>query len=113
MVSPGNTPGGPDVSATLTKKSDAAILFAVNDTLKDMARPVDFSAFGYRGQEVCIWTLADRKHAGEPDVTNNFSDPERISPVKSMIQAASPCFDYRFPALSLTVIRWQIEPKQK
>jgi alpha-N-arabinofuranosidase len=119
QVKPEGTPAGLDVSATLTKTGADLILFAVNDTLNDIIRPVDFSAFGERGQEVSTWTLADRKApsgrqgAGEPDVTNSFGDPERISPVQSKIQAASSRFEYRFPALSLTVIRWQMEPKDK
>jgi len=99
---------GLDVSATLTAPKNAVILFAVNNTLKEITRPMDFSAFGEHGQLISTWTLTDRKNAGEPDVTNGFGDPERIIPVKSSFQAPLPRFDYRFPALSLTVIRWQV-----
>jgi alpha-N-arabinofuranosidase len=95
-----------DISATLASQNDAVIVFVVNDGLKDIARPLDFSTFGERGQEITTWTLTDSRHAGEPDVTNSFGDPERISPVKSKFQAVSPRFDYRFPSLSLTVMRW-------
>ena len=56
-------------------------LFAVNATLDEVVRPLDFSAFGDHGQEVSVWTLADRQKAGEPDVTNSFGEPERVSPV--------------------------------
>jgi alpha-L-arabinofuranosidase len=97
-----------DISATLASQNDAVIVFAVNDGLKDIARTLDFSAFGERGQEIATWTLTDSRHAGEPDVTNSFGDPERISPVKSKFQASSVRFDYLFPALSLTIIRWQV-----
>jgi alpha-N-arabinofuranosidase len=96
-----------DVSATLTAQKDAVVLFAVNDGLKDIDQFLDLSAFAGSGS-VTTWTLTDRQHAGEPDVTNSFEDPERIIPVKSKLQAASPRFDYRFPALSLTVMRWPV-----
>ena len=55
------------------------VLFAVNDGLEPISRPLDFSAFGSKGQDLEVWTLADRKQAGEPDVTNSFGEPERIS----------------------------------
>ena len=99
---------GLDVSATLTTQKDAVVLFVVNDTLKDVDRPLDLSAFGESGQGITTWTLTDRQHAGEPDVTNSFGDPERIIPVKSKFQSTSSRFDYRFPALSMTVMRWRV-----
>ena len=73
-----------------------------------MVRPLDFSAFGEAGQEVSVWTLEDRERSGEPDVTNSFADPARVRPVRSTYRAAGARFDYRFPALSLTVLRWQV-----
>ncbi len=97
----------PDVSATLSADGSAVTLFAVNATLDEVVRPLDFSAFGDRGQEVSIWTLADRQKAGEPDATNGFGDPERVSPVASTFRAEGSRFAYRFPPLSLTVIRWK------
>jgi alpha-N-arabinofuranosidase len=99
---------GPDVSATLSPAGDRLILFAVNDTLEAISRPLDFSAFGDQGQEAMVWTLTDTRRAGEPDVTNSFGDPERVVPVVSKFQAASARFTYRFPALSLTVFQWQV-----
>jgi alpha-N-arabinofuranosidase len=97
-----------DVSATLTSSKDAVVLLVVNDGLKDIDQPMDLSAFGADAQEIATWTLMDRKRAGEPDVANSFGDPERVSPVKSKFQVASSRFQYRFPALSLTVMRWQV-----
>jgi alpha-N-arabinofuranosidase len=112
-VESANPSQGLDVGATLTKSDDAVFLFVVNDGLNDIVRPVDFSAFGNRGQVVGTWTLTDRNHAGEPDVSNSFGDPGRISPMQSKLQTGSPRFDYRFRALSLTVLRWQVEQKDK
>jgi hypothetical protein len=65
---------------------------------------VDLSAFG--GGELSVWTLADREPAGEPDVANSCAAPERVRPARSTRRVAAR-FDYRFPALSLTVLRWR------
>ncbi len=51
----------PDLSATLTAKEDAILLFAVNDSLQAVSRPLDFSAFGSKGQELEIWTDCGRE----------------------------------------------------
>jgi alpha-N-arabinofuranosidase len=101
---------GPDLSATLTSGGDAVVLFAVNDSTRELQRTIDLSAFGTSGQTLAAWTLADRDRAGEPDVTNGFGDPERVTPRTSQFRADSPRFDYRFPALSLTVLKWVTEP---
>ena len=55
-----------------------------------------------------VWTLADQKNAGEPDATNNFAEPERIiSRQTEVISPTSPRFSFRFPALSLSVLKWE------
>jgi alpha-N-arabinofuranosidase len=99
-----------DMSATQTKTGDTVVLFAVNDSREDISRPLDFSAFGSGGQDLSVWTLTDRKRAGEPDVTNGFADPERVAPEASVFKVPGPKFDYRFPALSLTVMEWRAKP---
>ncbi len=98
----------PDVSATLSADGTTVTLFAVNAGLNDVTRPLDLTAFGGAGQEVEVWTLTDRKKAGEPDVVNSFGEPERVAPVASRYKVASGRFDYRFPALALTVLRWRV-----
>jgi alpha-N-arabinofuranosidase len=99
----------PDISATLSAKGDVLTLFAVNQTLNDVSRPLDLSAFGKEGQEVKVWTLTDTKHAGEPDVANSFAEPERVAVTTSTFKAESARFTYRFPALTLTVIQWKVK----
>jgi alpha-N-arabinofuranosidase len=99
---------GLDVSATLSEAGDLLTLFAVNPSLEDVTRPVDLSAFGAGVREAEVWTLGDAKRAGEPDVTNSFGDPGRVAPAAGRFRAASARFDYRFPALSLTVLRWKV-----
>jgi alpha-N-arabinofuranosidase len=97
--------GAPDISATLAHDGRTVVLFAVNDTLADITRPLDLTAFGAGRGAAEVWTLADREQAGEPDVANSFANPERIVPTQSAWQAASACAEFRFPALSLTVLR--------
>jgi alpha-N-arabinofuranosidase len=110
ILSTGPVRAAPDVSATLAEDGSEVALFAVNSTLDDIVRPLDFSAFGDKGKEASVWTLADRDKAGEPDVTNGFADPQRVAPAASTFRADGPRFDCRFPALSLTVIRWKVGP---
>jgi alpha-N-arabinofuranosidase len=99
---------GPDLDATLSADGASVILFAVNDAQVAITRPIDLSAFGGSGREVEVWTLADRDGAGEPDVTNGFGEPERVSSRRSNVRVDSPRFDYRFPPWSLTVLRWRV-----
>ena len=98
----------PDVSATLSADGKTVTLFAINSSLTDISRPIDLTTFGNEGQEVELWTLGDRKRAGEPDVTNSFDEPDRVMPVRSHFAAASGKFEFRFPALSLSVLRWRV-----
>jgi hypothetical protein len=51
---------------------------------------------------------AGGKQAGEPDVANSFGEPERVGVERSRFRAASGKFEYRFPARTLTVLRWQV-----
>jgi alpha-L-arabinofuranosidase len=111
IESPMPAQSGPDFSATLSSQGDAVILFAVNDSPQAISRPLDFSAVapagGVNGGDVEVWTLGDTRNAGERDVTNSFGDPERIVPRQSTFKPASPRFDYRFPPLSLSVLKWK------
>ncbi len=102
---------GPDISATLSADGKTLTLFAINTSGQDLERPLDLSAFGAigsNGQAVEVITLADKQHVGEPDATNSFADPERIAPVASIVHTPSAHFTYRFPAYSLTVLRWKV-----
>jgi alpha-N-arabinofuranosidase len=96
---------GPDFSATLNADSHSVTLFAVNDTLQDITRTLDFSAFGSSLKTASVWTLADSQRAGEPDAANSFDEPERITARESKLHLASPRFNHRFPGLSLTVLQ--------
>lgn len=101
----------PDVSATLSEDGSRVILFAINPTSEAMIRSIDLSAFGDRGQECSVWTLADSRKASDPNVTNNFSEPERICLVASKYKADKSKFEFSFPALSLIAIEWEVGNK--
>jgi alpha-N-arabinofuranosidase len=101
----------PDLSATRTADGTHVVLLAVNDTPDVVTRPIDLSAFGPLGETVEVWTLGDSRDAGEPDVTNSFLDPERITARASTFTIDSPRFDYPFPALSVTALRVTLTAK--
>ncbi|MDQ3441392.1 MAG: hypothetical protein M3478_13705, partial [Planctomycetota bacterium] len=98
----------PDLSATLSTAGDVVTIFAVNAGTDEIVRPLDFSLFGNEGQDLPVWTLTDREGAGEPDVTNSFAKPKRVSPTRATFKAPSARFVYRFPPLSLTVMQWHV-----
>jgi alpha-L-arabinofuranosidase len=99
---------GPDVSATLSESGDQLTIFAVNQSLHEVVRTLDLSAFGDGPHKVDRWVLTDVKNAGEPDVSNSFAEPERVVPVELSLSRSNPKFEVRFPALSLTVLRWKL-----
>ena len=99
----------PDMSATISPDGKSVTVFAVNDTLAPITRTLDISASGGGNRDVDVWTLGDRRHAGEPDATNSFDEPNRISVVRSRRRIRSGTIQYRFPPLSLTVLRWSVE----
>jgi alpha-L-arabinofuranosidase len=98
--------GSLDLSATLDPELKRVVLFAVNDSSHQIGRRIDFRAFTHSGKRVSVWTLADVKSAGEPDVRNSFEEPERISIRKSFLSSKTGIFDYSFPPLSLTVLTY-------
>jgi hypothetical protein len=96
------------VSATLSAKGDVLTLFAVNSSLHDATRPLDLTSFGDQGRDLSIWTLQDKKEAGEPDVANSFGNPKRVAVVASKFKAPAGKFVFRFPKLSLTVLELRV-----
>jgi alpha-L-arabinofuranosidase len=97
-----------DISVTLSADGKELTLFGVNDGEEAITRRLDLSAFGRRLPRAEVWALTDRQGAGDPDVFNSFDVPGRIAPVRSGFRAPQACFEYRFPALSLTVLKWRI-----
>ncbi|MCX6924356.1 MAG: hypothetical protein NT154_14250 [Verrucomicrobia bacterium] len=99
---------GLDLSATLSHDGQTLTIFAVNDTGDEIARTLDLTGLRLASQKASVWTLADRERAGEPDVSNSFDQPERVIPVRSKAHIRSATLDYAFPALSLTVLRFDL-----
>lgn len=93
---------GLDISATLSDSGEVLTLFAVNDSPDQVTKSLQLPP-GFGG-DIEAWTLADTHSAGEPDVTNTFDDPARVSPVRSHLKVGAK-FDHTFPPLSLTVLR--------
>jgi len=58
-------------------------------------------------KSVQVWTLADSMGAGERDAANSWRHPERIrtEPGHTALKASK--LAYRFPPLSLTVLKMQ------
>lgn len=100
----------PDISAAVSDDGKVVTLFVVNPTFDDLSRTLDFSAFAKGVGELKIWTLSDRDNAGEPDATNSFADPERITAVASTMPIASSAdVRYRFPKLSVTRLEFRVK----
>jgi alpha-N-arabinofuranosidase len=102
------TGAGLDISATLSDDSHRLTIFVVNDQFQPATRQLDLSAFGRKTVPVKVSTLSDRIAAGEPDVRNGFSDPDRIS-VRTIKRKLSSRGEYIFPPLSLTVVEGAVE----
>lgn len=97
----------PDVSATRSTDGQTITLFAVNPTTGDLDRTLDLAAFGRGAKDLKVWTISDFESAGEPDATNSFDDPERITVVASSVHAPSPAIlSFRFPKLSITCLEF-------
>jgi alpha-N-arabinofuranosidase len=107
-AAPARAPAGLDASATLSADGRVITLFVVNDGLDPLRHELVLAAFGTGGRDVELWRVVDRDQAGEPDVTNSFGDPERVTAVKSRFHAPGAKVSLDFPALSLTVVRWGV-----
>ena len=73
-------------------------------------RQVDLSAFPVEKKDVPVWVFSDQEQAGQPNVTNSFDHPQRITTASSTLTGTGPLFEHRFPALSLTVFQWRVSP---
>ena len=93
---------GLDLSATLSPKGDAVVLFAVNDALAADHATAGFLGISAAGDEpgaiVQVWTLADtreRRRAGRDKQLRRASSAS--SRARAAIDTGSLRFDYPFP----------------
>ena len=99
---------GLDVSATASESGDMLTLFCVNGSPDEVSKSLDLTALGGKWKPVLrTWTLADTQNAGEPDVTNSFNNPTRVDIARVNKTVSGARFAYRFPPLSLTVLRFE------
>ena len=98
---------GLDTSVTLSEDGRTIALFAVNPTIEPQSRALDFTALVPLDKNVRIWTLTDTMGAGERDAANDWRHPDRIRTEASNGALDGVKFTYRFPPLSLTVLKIQ------
>jgi len=94
-----------DTSATLSEDGRTVTLFAVNFTNQAWSRTVDLGALAPLDQTVQVWTLADTTGAGERDAANDWREPDRIRVERTRTELAGAKLAYRFPPLSLVVLK--------
>jgi alpha-N-arabinofuranosidase len=99
---------GLDISATVSGDGKTATLFVVNPTLNIVRLDLDVTSFGKVAEDVTVKTLSDREKAGEPDVTNSFSNPERVRVRDSTQKSGEGKIECQVEPLSLTVLRWTV-----
>jgi alpha-L-arabinofuranosidase len=94
-----------DISATLSADGHTIALFAVNPTTETESRTLDFAGPAPLDRKVQVWTLADTLASGERDAANDWRHPDRIrtQPGETVLNVAT--LAYRFPPLSLTVLK--------
>ena len=111
VTTDGAKESGPDISATLSADGNTLTLFLVNPGLEALNRTLNVADLCSRG-EVKIWTLADEKAAGEPDVANSFAEPNRVRPRESSVALRGGQLEFHFQPLSLTVMQLAVDRKK-
>ncbi len=99
-----------DTSATLSHDGRTVALFAVNSTTEAQSRTLDLSALGPLEANVQVWTLADSARALERDAVNGWRQPDRIRTEPSRTALDGAKLAYRFPPLSLVVLKIDRNP---
>ena len=96
-----------DTSATLSADGRTIALFAINPTTESQLRTLDLAVWAPLNRSAQVWTLADTMGAGERDAANDWRRPDRIrtEPGNTALDGAK--LAYRFPPLSLTVLKMQ------
>lgn len=95
-----------DVSANLSQDGRTLTLLAVNPSGEPVDLPIDLSALGTVGSEAAVWTIADAADARDIDARNTFDRPDRIETRATKLTKAAARFQYRFPALSVTAMKF-------
>jgi alpha-L-arabinofuranosidase len=102
-----------DTSATLSCDGQTLALFVVNQTNQAHSRTIDLAALAPLDEIVQVWTLADTNGAGERDAVNSWREPDRIRITPGKTTLAGAKLAYRFPPLSLVVLKVQRTPEAR
>jgi alpha-N-arabinofuranosidase len=94
-----------DSSATLSADGRTLSLFVVNCTTELQPRTLDLGALAPLDPSVQVWTLADTAASGERDAANDWRQPDRIRVVARNAALDGAKLVYRFPPLSLVVLK--------
>lgn len=88
-------------TASFEKGSGDVIFKAVNVTEEDVSAELRFSGFPQAPCDVRVYALSGYA----PEEENSFTQPKHVTPTSGIFQVEGPRFSYRFPKLSVTVLR--------
>ena len=93
-------------AASLDEEEGSVILKVVNLQEKEESAEIRLDGLA-DGEGKSIFPVDAQIYTmtGRREQENSFEEPEAVSPVESSLRLEKDCFDYRFPALSLTVLR--------
>lgn len=94
-------------SATLDSGKNILYLKIVNTTPMSQALTIDLAGAGKVSREGESWTLK----ADSPTATNSITDREHIIPVESPVRGLGKSFTKTFPALSITVLQFNVSKR--
>ena len=101
-----DSPGGDlDVTVLRGENESTLVLKVVNIGGKPHRAAVRIDHFGPIAPKADVWTLS-----GKLDEVNGPDAPERVKPVRSVLDGAAEKFEYEFPAYSFTVLRVSRRP---
>lgn len=94
-----------DVSANLSADRKSLSVIVVNHRAKTVAKTLRIRALSSVQPNANVWTVADADDARDPEATNGFQQPDRITCRATTLADAAKDFSYSFPALSVTLIQ--------
>ena len=93
-------------SATLDSRKNILYLKIVNTQSTSQPLTIDLDGAGKVTREGDSWTLK----GDSPTATNSITDPEHIVPVEAPVRGLGKSFTKTFPALSITVLQFSVNP---
>ena len=94
----------PDLSATISADGMKLRIYAVNSSARSRTLRMNLKNFGGSIIGSRVMTLSDAQHAGDSEAMNTHDDPNRISISVRTAALRGSSVQYRFQALSVTLI---------